>query len=54
MKTLSDNIAKSAEDPWGWKGPLVASQGFGFLPQKVKTELVQITQVTNNDQYLMF
>ena len=54
MKILSDNIVKNTEDEWDWKGPLVAVQGFGFLPQKVNAELDQMTQVTDIKQYLMF
>ena len=49
MKTMSDNIVKNDEDPWGWRGPLVAVQGFGFSPQKVNAELDQMTQVTKFD-----
>ena len=54
MKILSDNIVKNTEDDWDWKGPLVAVQGFGFLPQKVNAELDQMTQVPDINQNLMF
>ena len=54
MKILSDNIVKNTEDEWDWKGPLVAVQGFGFLPQKVNAELDQMTQVPDINQNLMF
>jgi hypothetical protein len=54
MKILSDDIAKNAEDEWGWKGPHVAVQGFGFLPKKVNDELNLMTQVPDMNQNLMF
>ena len=38
---MIDTIAGNNEDEWGWRGPLVPVQGFGFLPEKVNATLDQ-------------
>ena len=52
METGYDTIEKGTEDAvtedeWGWGGPLVTVQGFGFLPAKVHQAMLKMAKVRN-------
>ena len=60
METGYDTIEDGTEDvaatgeEWGWDGPLVTVQGFGFIPAKVHQEMLKMAKVRNsNSPYFM-
>ena len=44
-KTLEMLESDYSQDPWGWDGLLRPVPGFGYFPEKVNTELDDMTKV---------